>query len=74
LEDSLQKRFVSTWLFDIELIHRLISAPKNPYHKSDFFEEPLRQWTEIGNSKIKPASFMTALWDLVKIFLLPSSR
>jgi glycosyltransferase involved in cell wall biosynthesis len=68
LEKSLQQKFVSRWLFDIELIYRLKSDPDQPYCDHDFFEEPLRQWTEIGESKLKPASFVTALEDLFKIF------
>ncbi|MFK8136979.1 MAG: glycosyltransferase [Bdellovibrionales bacterium] len=65
LRHSLKNIFISRWLFDIELIHRI-------YHHSEaklsyFYEEPLRKWTDVAGSKIKPSFFLFAIFDLLKI-------
>jgi dolichyl-phosphate beta-glucosyltransferase len=67
LKDCLEEPFVSSWLFDVELIQRLVQ--KAGLKSQDFFEEPLLQWTEIGGSKVKAQAFLTALIDLFKIKL-----
>lgn len=64
-ELSVQKPFVSRWLFDVELLSRLKKL--SSHSNSDFFEEPLRLWKEVGGSKVKWHSFLTAIFDLVKI-------
>lgn len=64
---ALESPFVSKWLFDVELFYRLKRYLK--YKNADFYEEPLRRWKEVGGSKIKWHSFVTALFDLIKIIL-----
>lgn len=59
--------FHSTWLFDVELIQRLLGIGKLSI--SDFFEEPLLAWTDVGGSKVKTRAFFVALYDLFKIKL-----
>lgn len=63
----LEKPFDSSWLFDVELIQRLIK--QGGLQVSDFFEEPLLQWTDVGGSKVKARAFLVALKDLIKIKL-----
>ncbi len=63
----LQKPFVSTWLFDVELIQRILKT--GGLQVSDFFEEPLLVWTDVGGSTLKARSFVTAFVDLIKINL-----
>ena len=68
LEDCLKQSFQSSWLFDVELINRLIYVGK--LTPNDFFEEPLLEWTDVAGSKIDARFFTSALWDLLKIFVL----
>ena len=65
LHTCLQKPFVSRWLFDVELIQRLLKT--GGLQVSDFFEEPLLKWTDVGASRLKFHSFLIAFVDLVKI-------
>ncbi len=67
LEECLTEPFVSSWLFDVELIQRMLTTGKLDI--KDFFEEPLRAWTDVGGSKVKAKAFMVALLDLLKIKL-----
>lgn len=64
LQVCLEKPFESSWLFDVELIQRLM---RQGLTESDFFEEPLLKWTEVGGSKVKAKAFVVALFDLIKI-------
>lgn len=65
LGDCLAQPFDSSWLFDVELIQRLLK--QGGLEVEDFFEEPLLQWTDVGGSKVKARAFLVALKDLIKI-------
>ena len=65
LKLCLEKPFVSRWLFDVELIGRILKTGK--LQVSDFFEEPLLKWTDVGGSTLKLKSFFVAFMDLIKI-------
>lgn len=60
-----EKPFDSSWLFDVELIQRMLTT--GGLEVEDFFEEPLLAWTDVGGSKVKAKAFLVALYDLVKI-------
>ena len=70
LNDCLEHPFISNWLFDVELINRLIYTGNLTV--DDFFEEPLLEWTDMAGSKIDARFFTTALWDLFRMIV--SSR
>ena len=62
-----QDKFISKWLFDVELFHRM----KNHYGKeialTKMYEVPLKLWVEKGDSKVK-FTYAFKLWiDLFKI-------
>ncbi len=67
LKKCVEKPFDSSWLFDVELIQRLIKTGN--LKVADFFEEPLLSWTDVGGSKVKAKAFVVALFDLCKIKL-----
>lgn len=52
--------FISPWLFDIEIIFRILKMNGYEKAKKSIYELPLRKWEEQGQSKIK-------LKDLLKI-------
>lgn len=56
--------FVSNWLFDLELILRS--------QKQGIVEVPVREWHEVGESRMKPIDFVKAplaLWRIRKHYL-----
>ena len=66
-EETLQTPFSSRWIFDIELIHRILKM--KVYKESDFLEVPLSEWEDVVGSKLSLASMLTAGWDLFKFVL-----
>lgn len=45
--------FISQWLFDLELIFRVIETLGRPEACQTIYEFPLKEWKDIGASKIK---------------------
>ena len=64
-ESCVERPFDSSWLFDVELIQRMLTT--GGLKVTDFFEEPLLAWTDVGGSKVKARAFLVALYDLFKI-------
>jgi dolichyl-phosphate beta-glucosyltransferase len=63
--------FRSRWIFDVELLARLIrhrkAAGALPLEQG-ICELPLPEWREVGGSKLKPRDFVRALFDLASIY------
>ncbi|MFZ5833552.1 MAG: glycosyltransferase [Planctomycetota bacterium] len=59
--------FLARWIFDVELISRLVrlAAPSRPHEI--LFEYPLERWQEVGGSRLKPGDFVRAPLDLMAI-------
>jgi dolichyl-phosphate beta-glucosyltransferase len=71
LRDSLQQRFGSRWVFDVELIGRFISrldANGTQDSANRIYEYPLPQWVDVGGSKVKPTDFFLAFSELIGIW------
>jgi len=75
LKDVLADPFSSRWVFDVELIGRLIIGSKTspPVTVCDFIEVPLKKWMDVHGSKISPtdaikvpAEMMRIAWQLRK--------
>ena len=65
--------FISKWLFDVEIINRIIQIYGREVVLSKMIEIPLKSWIEKGDSKVK-TSYMFKLWiDLYKISRLVKS-
>jgi glycosyltransferase involved in cell wall biosynthesis len=62
-----EEEFISKWLFDIELIARLISKYGYDYFTENAFEAPLNQWLEKGGSKIKLSDTIQFPLELLRI-------
>ncbi|WP_142783954.1 glycosyltransferase [Changchengzhania lutea] len=60
------KPFISTWLFDVELIARWKISVKN--YDQKILEYPLNNWQEIKGSKLKLSHFLLAPIELIKIW------
>ena len=65
----LEEPFHSRWIFDVELLGRLLigtsDVPAIP--SSRFLEEPLRTWRDVPGSKIRARHFAVALIDFIRI-------
>ena len=69
LRAALGAPFLSTWAFDVELLGRLLSGGPDvpPLGLDEFLEVPLRQWRDVGRSRLTLAAMAGALFDLVRI-------
>jgi dolichyl-phosphate beta-glucosyltransferase len=66
-EQLFQKRFISRWLFDVEIFYRLILLFGREKAITKMLEIPLKLWVEKGDSKIK-LSYGFQVWiDLFQI-------
>ncbi len=61
--------FISKWIFDIEIIARLIRLLKKSGEDitNHLIEYPLEQWEDVEGSKLKPWNFLVGGVDLAKI-------
>ncbi|MCU1347644.1 MAG: Methyltransferase type 11 [Acidobacteria bacterium] len=59
--------FLSRWLFDVEIIARLVELRGRDTAASTIYELPIREWHDVHGSKVKSTDFLRALRDLRKI-------
>ena len=59
--------FISRWIFDVEIIARLIEKRGRVAAAEAIYEMPLRAWKDVGGSKVRSHDFLRALGDLWKI-------
>lgn len=64
LKAALQEPFLSRWVFDVELIARLLRAQ---LPASAFLEVPLRSWRDVQGSKLTVGAMAKAAADLARI-------
>lgn len=62
-----KKPFISRWLFDVELFYRMKLIFGKEKALSKMLEIPLRQWIEMGDSKVKVTYFFKLWLDLYNI-------
>ncbi|HVA88825.1 MAG TPA: glycosyltransferase [Chloroflexota bacterium] len=62
--------FLSRWLFDVEIIARYgrILQPRGRRLAEVIYEIPLREWRDIGHSKVRPRDALLAYMDLARIY------
>jgi dolichyl-phosphate beta-glucosyltransferase len=76
---ALCRPFLTRWLFDIEIIARLIRDARTgrlPSVEEMVYELPLAQWHEVPGSKVKASDFPRAFVELIRIhrtYLVPES-
>lgn len=62
-----QEPFISPWLFDVELLARLIRQHGRAGVLNRVAERPLRQWTEMDGSRIRPSYYVKLWYELYRI-------
>ncbi len=74
IESAFSNPFISSWLFDVEILARL----RNEYGKDKLLEltveVPLNRWIEKGGSKIKLAHLIRIPIELLKIHLIYNKK
>jgi len=71
LQTAINDRFVSRWIFDVEIMARLKSLRRGgqgPTVKSSIYEQPLERWKDVAGSRVKPADFFKAAGELATIY------
>jgi glycosyltransferase involved in cell wall biosynthesis len=61
------KKFISTWLFDVEIFHRLISIFGKDEMSNIAKEIPLKTWIDTDDSKVKFTYFFKLWFELLGI-------
>lgn len=71
LEAALAEPFLSRWIFDVELLGRLMtgSATVPPLDAGQVVEEPLLAWRDVPGSKLRPGHVALAARDMARIAL-----
>lgn len=67
-----EKPFISKWLFDVEILMRMIvgyNESKKVIPEENFYELPLNNWKDYKGSKVKPSDFLKAFIDLYKMYI-----
>lgn len=70
LQMVFSKPFATNWIFDVELIARIIAINdylNNPPIETSAVEYPLHQWSDIPGSKLRLPDFFKAAQELVSI-------
>ena len=69
LRSALQTPFHSRWIFDVELLRRLLRkyGKNNPRPAEHFVEIPLNQWMGVQGSKIRAVTFVRAAVDFIRL-------
>lgn len=64
---ALRAPFLARWIFDVELLARLLRL-SGDHFQATLYEFPLEQWADVKGSKLKPADFLKAPGELVRIY------
>jgi glycosyltransferase involved in cell wall biosynthesis len=70
IEALFQEPFITKWIFDVEIIARLIQARRGtelPQAADVIYEFPLHVWHDVAGSKVKPTDFPKAIFETLRI-------
>ncbi len=71
LDAALARPFRSRWIFDVELLARLLAPPPGvaPVHASSLREVPLRSWRDVAGSKLRVSAMIAAGLQLLALIV-----
>jgi dolichyl-phosphate beta-glucosyltransferase len=68
VRDLFATPFVSHWIFDVEILGRLVAAVGDPGKAANLvYEYPLAEWHDVAGSKLGAGHMLAALRDLLRI-------
>jgi len=70
LNEVLREPFHSRWIFDVEILARLLSLYRGDTKRleGELYEFPLPEWTDIEGSKVRSGDFLKAFGELAFIY------
>ena len=71
IRDLFAEPFLTRWIFDVEIIARLIRSRKGtslPQAEEVIYEMPLEEWRDVRGSKVTAADGLRALFELLRIW------
>jgi glycosyltransferase involved in cell wall biosynthesis len=76
LERVLSQPFLSRWIFDVEILARLIQDRNGDSGAvaATIYEYPLQVWVDVAGSKVRPKDFLRAIGELGAIYRRYLSR
>lgn len=66
-EAAFEKEFISSWVFDVEIIKRILLKMGKENSSKYIIEIPVNQWKDVGNSKVSTWYFFKMVGELMKI-------
>jgi len=66
-QELFKEKFISKWLFDVELFFRMIQRYGRPAAIKKMIEVPVKKWVDKGDSKVQMTYFFKLWIDLMKI-------
>ena len=69
LRAALSRPFRTRWIFDVELLERLLAGGGGArgLSQGDFLEVPLREWRDVGGSKLRARAMIGAGFQLLAL-------
>lgn len=67
VRELFEQPFISRWIFDVEVIARLVKQRGRDAAARAIYELPIRVWKDVKGSKVRSTDFFRALRDLMKI-------
>ena len=67
LEAVLERPFLSRWIFDVEMIARLLQVDPRHDAARSIYEVPLLEWHDVAGSKVRPSDFARAFLELMRL-------
>lgn len=67
MREIFAKTFLSRWIFDVEIIARLVRQRGRDAAARAIYELPIKVWHDVKGSKVRATDFIRALRDLWKI-------
>lgn len=69
LNPLFREPFITRWIFDVEIIARLIKTDASHSRARDvIYEIPLSKWQDVNGSKITPGAFFRAAFEMIAIY------
>jgi glycosyltransferase involved in cell wall biosynthesis len=63
-----RRPFATRWIFDVEILQRILNATDGTDAGGVLYEYPLERWHEVRGTRLKTSDFVVAAFDLFRIY------